>query len=165
MMTVDKAIATLQSGGSLPDLAEAIGIVVSSPRSSLWTIALGLKYGGVIAEQAALCLYQRTGTPLPADRSAMRTALADWLDALSRDSDNRRHATVAQFMMEDLSCEERLVVMLHYYEALGFEEISRLLNLPVTRVCDLHSSALARIRVGFAPDVAPMRRLIADLVA
>jgi hypothetical protein len=61
--TRDEARDVLTKGGDLVDLGEAIGTVISDPTSSLDDIRLGLRYGGVIGEQAALALQRRSGIP------------------------------------------------------------------------------------------------------
>lgn len=77
-MTFESAIQTLRSGGDWPDLAEAIAVVISSPEGSLEDLMLGLEYSGVVAEQATLALYRRTGRPLPADRTQLVTDPREW---------------------------------------------------------------------------------------
>lgn len=77
-MTSEEALQRLRTGGELPDLAEAIGTVAGDPGASLDTILLGLKYGGFVAEQAALALYRRTSRTLPEDRGLLVTDPDDW---------------------------------------------------------------------------------------
>ena len=61
---IDEAREVLIKGGDLVELAEAIGTIISDPASSLDDIRLGLKHGGIIAEQAAIELHRREETPL-----------------------------------------------------------------------------------------------------
>jgi hypothetical protein len=56
---INEARETLIRGGDLVDLAEAIGTIISDPASSLDDIRLGLRYGGVVADQATLELRRR----------------------------------------------------------------------------------------------------------
>jgi hypothetical protein len=56
---LQQAREVLNRGGDLVALAEAIGTVISDPSSSLDDVRLGLRYGGIIAEQAALELRRR----------------------------------------------------------------------------------------------------------
>lgn len=53
------AIHLLHKGGSMVELAEAIGVVISDSASTLDDIRLGLRYPGFVAEQAALALSKR----------------------------------------------------------------------------------------------------------
>jgi len=82
-MTLDQAVKTLKDGGSLPDLAEAIGTLGSDPTSAAEDIMLGLSYPGFVREQAALALYRRTGEPLPNDRRRLRVEPDEWKEKLS----------------------------------------------------------------------------------
>lgn len=83
-MSLRKARFVLKSQGDLGDLLFAIGTVISSPKSSLDDIILGLRHPEVIAEQAALALYRRTGRPLPRDRADISTDGADWAKWIAR---------------------------------------------------------------------------------
>ncbi len=56
---LQEARKVLKKGGDLVALAEAIGTVITDPSSSLDDIRLGLRHGGMIAEQAALELRRR----------------------------------------------------------------------------------------------------------
>ncbi len=60
-MKTSRADATrvLLNGGSMVELAEAIGVVISDPESTLDEIRLGLQHPGFVAEQAALALSKR----------------------------------------------------------------------------------------------------------
>jgi len=59
LSTTNEARDVLLRGGDLVDLAEAMGTIISDPGSSLEDIRLGLRYGGLIAEQATLELRRR----------------------------------------------------------------------------------------------------------
>lgn len=73
MCAIEKAREVLTNGGDLVDLAEAIGTIISDPSSSLEDIRLGLRHGGIIAEQAAVALRRREGvsTPPPSDATIL----------------------------------------------------------------------------------------------
>ena len=90
-MTTADARRTLAAGGAWVDLAEAIGVVISDPDSTLDDILLGLPHGGIVAEHAALALYKRTGEPLPEDRQRIRLTADEWAEQIKRLS--RRVAT------------------------------------------------------------------------
>jgi hypothetical protein len=61
--TIREARDVLISGGDLVALAEAIGTIISDPASSLDDLRLGLRHGGMVAEQALLELRRRGATP------------------------------------------------------------------------------------------------------
>jgi hypothetical protein len=56
---IDEAREVLIKGGSLVELAEAIGTIISDPSSSVDDVRLGLRHAGLIAEQATLELQRR----------------------------------------------------------------------------------------------------------
>jgi hypothetical protein len=56
---IEKARDVLIKGGDLVELAEAMGTIISDPSSSLDDIRLGLRHGGLIAEQAVIALRRR----------------------------------------------------------------------------------------------------------
>jgi hypothetical protein len=61
MRSLDEARTVLRTGGGIADLAEAIGLVISDPSSSLDDLRLGLRYPGFVAEQAELAIERREG--------------------------------------------------------------------------------------------------------
>jgi hypothetical protein len=71
---LDEAREVLIRGGDLVALAEAIGTIIGSPSSSLDDIRLGLRHGGLIAEQAAIELRRReaASVPIPTRSAAIR---------------------------------------------------------------------------------------------
>ena len=74
------------------------------------------------------------------------------------DKDMRTHLVHA---IEDLPPREKLVMGLHYDEEMNFREIGEILGVGESRVCQLHSQAVARLRVRLqelGEQVAPPRR-------
>ena len=59
MNSSDEARDLLKSGGSMAELARAIGILISDATSSLDDLRLGLRYRGFVAEQAELAIERR----------------------------------------------------------------------------------------------------------
>ncbi len=58
-------------------------------------------------------------------------------------------SSIKSFMMNsmiNLSDKERSVVMLHYYDDMNFRDIGKTINVSESRVCQLHSSALAKLK-------------------
>jgi len=220
-MTHEEAIRTLKKGGPLVTLAEAIGTVASEPGSSLEDLLLGLQYEGLVAEQAALALYKRTGRALPEDRSFLATRAQEWTGWLARapaqssdaaeapldreqlckwlelpseglddyvqvasyvavgiaseklrSASSRARGTtfdrtaprrgrkralkgLTDYLERGLSREERLILVLYYFEGLSFDEIAQVLGLPEARVRQIHQEVLARLRGRFGSDAAP----------
>ncbi len=67
------------------ELAEAIGAVMLASRTdprATYSLLLGLKYDGFVANQAAMALYARMEMPLPDDRSQMEFREDVWLKRL-----------------------------------------------------------------------------------
>jgi len=83
-LTLEEAIVVLRSGGALVDVAEAIGVVISSSESRLDDILLGLSHGGFVAEQAAMALHHRTGRPLVGVKKSLVRDAEDWSQWLSK---------------------------------------------------------------------------------
>ena len=92
-MTTQEALKTLEEGAEWPALAEAIGVVMSDPMTSLEALILGLKYKGIVAEQAALGLYRRTFRSLPDDRRLLVTDPDEWRRWLKEQSERDARVT------------------------------------------------------------------------
>jgi len=189
-MTYNEAVRVLRAGGEWVELAEAIGVVISSPMASLLDLVLGLKHGGMVAEQAALALYKKTGQPLPDDHSGLITDITYWASA-SILAKNTREATVESvaarggtegsavatvdepglkdvlrdFITRELSCEERLILVLHYFEEMSLPEIAELLGTSERQLRQTHAGILEQCRASLAPDLAPLSNLLRDIAA
>src|SRR5690606_20280715 len=59
-------------------------------------------------------------------------------------------ASIRQHLLDGLSRAEQLIVVLYYYENLSMREIGVTLDLSESRVSQMHSSILARLRARFA---------------
>lgn len=53
---------------------------------------------------------------------------------------------VTEFIVRRLSRKERLIILLYYYEDLTMREIGAAINLSESRVCQLHSRIIIRLR-------------------
>ena len=60
--------------------------------------------------------------------------------------DELRKKEITEFMLKGVSRKERLILLLYYYEDLTMREIGSALNLSESRVCQLHSRIIARLR-------------------
>ena len=67
-MTRDEALEFLRNGGDWPLVVEAMARVADARDSTLDEIVLGLKYPGLVQEQAAIALHVRTRRPKPKGR-------------------------------------------------------------------------------------------------
>ena len=57
-----------------------------------------------------------------------------------------RKKEVAEYITRGLSRKERLIILLYYYEELTMREIGATLDLSESRVCQLHSRIITRLR-------------------
>lgn len=53
---------------------------------------------------------------------------------------------ILDFVTRSLTEKERLIVIMYYYEGLTMKEIGDVLDLTESRICQIHSSVLARLR-------------------
>ena len=156
-MTTQEALKTLEEGGEWAALAEAIGVVVSDPMTSFDALMLGLRYEGIVAEQAALGLYRRTLRPIPDNRRLLTTEADKWRQWLGEDHLSATEPAcgrvsrdmLAEHLNRGLSREERLVLLLYHYEELPMAEIGRVMNLSESRVSQIHKGILLRLRKRF----------------
>lgn len=75
----------------------------------------------------------------------------DWAWNVPDNRTNDPSAKIARRMLTDcitrgLSSEERLILILYYYEDLTMFEIGRVLDVSESRVCQLHKEVIARLR-------------------
>lgn len=61
-------------------------------------------------------------------------------------SDRLAKALLTELITKGLTCEERLVLMLYYYEDLTMAEIGAVLDLSESRVSQIHKEVLQRLR-------------------
>ncbi len=168
-MTTQEAINTLEAGGEWPALVEAIGVVVSDPMTSLDALILGLQYGGIVAEQAALGLYRRTLRPIPDNRRLLITDADEWrrwlrevdFGAGELGSESVCRDWLAENLTRGLSREEHLVLLLYYYEEMPMKEIGIVLGLSESRVSRIHEGILQRLRKRFGETVGDALQKIA----
>lgn len=74
-------------------------------------------------------------------------------DALSQDQMDGIHRNELRELMveaiEELPEKEKLVVVLYYYENLTLKEIGAVLNVSESRICQIHSKVMLRLRAYF----------------
>ena len=82
VVTYTEAIEKLRHGAAWPELVEAVGVAIKSPDCSELDLLLALKHGGLVAEQAALSLYAKTGRVIPENRAEIVTSFDAWIDLI-----------------------------------------------------------------------------------
>lgn len=65
-----------------------------------------------------------------------------------------RREMLTEYLSRGLTREERLTLILYYYEDLTMAEIGQVLSLSESRVSQMHKSILARLRERFGPSLA-----------
>jgi len=60
--------------------------------------------------------------------------------------DDLKRKEITEFVTKGLSRKERLIILLYYYEDLTMREIGATLNLSESRVCQLHSRIIFRLK-------------------
>jgi RNA polymerase sigma factor FliA len=93
----------------------------------------------------------------PANERSVRTSTRTW--DVGDDCRNDPATTVSREMLTDhitkgLSREERLVLVLYYFEELTMAEIGLVLNLSESRVSQIHKDILGRLRQRFGRELA-----------
>ena len=63
---------------------------------------------------------------------------------------------LTNFLTRGLSREERLVLILYYYEDLTMAEIGVVLDLSESRVSQIHKDVIARLRTRFRDEAAEL---------
>lgn len=183
-MQYAEAREKLKHGGEWAELAEAVGVVIAAPECSELDLFLALRHGGVIAEQAALALYRKTQTPIPADRSKFATTTDGWVDLiLERFLELRKEgsadrstygrvqfreegdprARLTEALTNDLSRGERVLMALYYYEEMSLEQIAPILNKTPDELREMHREILKRLRDYVGSDAKPLSRLFRDV--
>ncbi len=82
-----------------------------------------------------------------------RPSSGSWDVSDTRDNDPSRRIArkmFTEYVTRGLSREERLTLVLYYYEGLTMEEIGMVLDLSESRVSQIHKDVLARLRQRFA---------------
>jgi RNA polymerase sigma factor for flagellar operon FliA len=60
--------------------------------------------------------------------------------------DELQRKDVMEMVTKELTLKERLIVLLYYFEELTMREIGLVLDLSESRVCQLHTRILARLK-------------------
>jgi len=71
--------------------------------------------------------------------------------------DRLQRADIAELINRNLDVKERQVLILYYYEALTMREIGRFMNLSESRVCQIHTRIMERLKEELAEQESEMR--------
>ncbi len=82
------------------------------------------------------------------DESFFERHLPDERDEPSARLSDKRFRTALVSQIENLPEREKLMMGLYYEEELNFREIAAVLGVTESRVCQMHSQAVSRLRVG-----------------
>ena len=132
---MSRAIAKVENvkGGSAKDheIAEALGMTLEEYHQTLQDVS---GHRVLSFEDVAL------------DEERLADSLIDGTDDPSQamQSEQTRHELVRA--ITDLPERERLVLSLYYHEELNLREIGQVLEVTESRVCQIHSQALLRLR-------------------
>jgi RNA polymerase sigma factor for flagellar operon FliA len=64
---------------------------------------------------------------------------------------NMAHADMKQFITKGMNRQEKVIISLYYYEDMTMREIGKALDLSESRVSQMHSSLIARMRANVQP--------------
>ena len=85
--------------------------------------------------------------PVDEDQERTRsTLMADMKDTINEELDKSHLREVLMKAIERLPEKEKLVVSLYYYEELSLTEISEVIGLSTSRISQLHTKAIYRLR-------------------
>ena len=70
--------------------------------------------------------------------------------------DRLQRADIAELINRNLDEKERQVLILYYYEALTMREIGQFMNLSESRVCQIHTRIMERLKEELAPQEKEM---------
>ena len=140
---LEEAVSGLrQRLGRQPDeseIVDAIGITVEEYRKLLRDASTT----AIVSLEALSDAAGDGAAPTNANLTSMRP---DWLPAAAADRAELRRLLVE--CIEELSERERTVLSLYYQEEMTMREIGMILDVTESRICQIHTQAVARLRAG-----------------
>ena len=125
-----------EKGRPASDEEIASGLGISGEEYTEWQSQM--KITGVVS----LNEYLEQGTEIPADRSMSRH-----FDSPERAIEQSELAEVLRDSLQLLTERERRVIELYYYEELTLKEISHIMEVTESRISQLHTKALQKMKV------------------
>lgn len=105
------------------------------------------EYGGMIREASAITIVSLTDKAKEdqGSKSLRKIDLLEDKKGVDPEADLKKKE-ITEFITRGLSRKERLIILLYYYEDLTMREIGSTLNLSESRVCQLHSRIILRLK-------------------
>lgn len=113
------------------------------------------EYLGIDSDKLQALLSQLNGLTLVSLEELLENRMEDRAIDCGQDNENNQPESVAEIRalsnelakaIEGLPERERLVIALYYYEELTYKEIGRVMNISESRVSQLHSKAVLRLK-------------------
>ena len=106
-----------------------------------------LEYEAMIREASAITMVSLTDKAKEdqGSKSLRKIDLLEDKKGVDPESELKKKE-ITEFITRGLSCKERLIILLYYYEDLTMREIGSTLNLSESRVCQLHSRIILRLK-------------------
>jgi RNA polymerase sigma factor for flagellar operon FliA len=93
---------------------------------------------------AVLSLTDESGDDPEGNGNRMIDAIGD--EKSAHPDDTQQRTMVRELLFKSLTEKERIVVQYYYYEGLSMREIAQMLRLTESRVCQIHSKVIRRLR-------------------
>lgn len=142
---MNQALATLEQELSRPpthaEIARRLGTDERGVRSTLYAAQVGV-----------VSLDMAVGDNGEGDFVTLRDVLADETSAPSVQVEEAEQTRILAAEINALPQRERLVLSLYYHEELTLREIGHVLGISESRVCQLHATAIRRLRAAMAPE-------------
>jgi RNA polymerase sigma factor for flagellar operon FliA len=134
--TVIKEIESAQGGGAATDEQIAAALGITEDEYDDWQSQM--KVTGVVS----LNEFMEQGSDIPADQQVTQSRYDSPEEAIEQEE-------LKKMLMESLELlteKEKKVILLYYYEDLTLKEISHILEVTESRISQIHTKALSKMR-------------------